>query len=150
MNNQDMQLMGFIAIALTAALTIYLTSIPPKPTQESTRLEYNYSQMAPAAGDVVPGGLGEIDSAPDTAQEAPLDKGEAYSVVRIYSAEQECKDATNRACHFVACKNAPVVGSEFEEKAIENVCEANEKSGWRAVVPAPDVTAVPEIVAPAL
>ena len=138
--------MGFVAIALAAVLTIYLTSMPVSPTRDSSLPEINpadFADITPAAGDVVPGGLSEID--PD---EAPLDEGEAYSVVRIYGTEQECKDATNTSCHYVACENAPAVGSETEEKAIENACEANEKSGWRAVVPTPDATSIPEVVAP--
>jgi len=144
--------MGFIAIALTAVLTIYLTSMPVSPTRNSSLPEVNpadFANISPAAGDVVPGGLSEIDPDADVfPPDTPLNKGEAYSVVRIYATELECKDATNTSCHYVACENAPDVGSETQERAIENACEANEKSGWRAVVPTADTTAIPEIVAP--
>lgn len=151
--NQDRQIMGFVVIALAAVMTIYLTSMPAKNTQQSAMPSAEeMAAISPAAGapvddDVaVPGGVGTVAEAQKVAEDENLDKGEAYSVVRIYSTEEECKEATNTACHFVRCEDSPAMGTETEdqEKAIENACEANEKTGWRAVVPKPDNTAIPE------
>ena len=151
--NQDKQIMGFVVIALAAVLTIYLTSMPPKTAQQSSMPSADeMAALAPAAGEAVaetvPGSVGTVtvNETSKIAQDQSLNKGEAYSVVRIYSTEEECKEATNTACHFVKCEDAPAMGVETEEqeKAIENACEATEKTGWRAVVPKPDNTAVPE------
>lgn len=153
--NQDRQLMGFLVIALAIVLTIYLTSMPAKVTQDSRMPAADtMATINPASGDVVPaatpdavpGSVGAVAEAQNVAEGENLAKDEAYSVVRIYSTEEECREATNTACHFVKCEDAPAVGTETEEQeeAIENACEAHEKSGWRAVVPKPDNTAVPE------
>jgi|GEM_PF-5290368 hypothetical protein len=153
--NQDKQIMGFVAIALAAVFTIYLTSMPPKTAEQSFQQSSmpsadEMAALAPAAGEAVaetvPGSVGTVNETSKIAEDQSLNKGEAYSVVRIYSTEEECKEATNTACHFVKCEDAPAMGVETEEqeKAIENACEATEKTGWRAVVPKPDNTAVPE------
>lgn len=146
--NQDRQLMGFVAIALAAVLTVYLTSMPAKKTQQDSNIGIEASDIfdiEPAAGDIVPGGVGSASGS----EESAIDE-KVYSVVQIFATEEECRQTTSTACHFVKCEDAPAVGTEEEEEAIENACEANQKSGWRPVVPAPDKTAIPDVVAPPL
>lgn len=136
MINQDKQLLGFVMIALAAVLTIYLTAMPANKTSPTSD-DLNASMIAnikPAAGDIAPGGVGSV---PEDA--SVLEKGQAYSVVQIFATQQECKAATSTACYFVNCEDVT---------AVENACEADEKTGWRPVVPAADKTAIPDVIAP--
>lgn len=58
MMNQDKQIMGFIAIALVAVMTIYVSSIPKKPVDAAGAVDAQQASiLEPAAGDVVPGSV---------------------------------------------------------------------------------------------
>lgn len=140
MMDKDKRLLGFVAIALAVVFTIYLSAMPPQDTAEGL------AALAPAAGDAVPGNVEAVPQEPEG-----LEKGEVYSVVQIFDTEQACKDATSRACHLVKCEgDDPVAGTEDEAtvRAVENACAENEKTGWRPVVPVPDKTAIPDVIAP--
>lgn len=160
MMDKDKRLLGFVAIALAVVFTIYLSAMPPQDTAEGL------AALAPAAGDAVPGSVGaapdrvtsdmetaRMPAQPEAVPQEPegLEKGEVYSVVQIFDTEQACKDATSRACHLVKCEgDDPVAGTEDEAtvRAVENACAENEKTGWRPVVPVPDKTAIPDVIAP--
>lgn len=63
-------------------------------------------------------------------------------VTTIYATEDECKQATGTACHALSCEDIP------EGKTASEICGADFKPGWQALVPSPDRSAVPERVAP--
>ncbi len=155
MQSKDRQLLGFLAIALVAVFAIYLSAIPRSGDYVADdSFMPGIADIAPAAGEAVgsavPGSV--ADAVVPTVPQEPvgLEKGAAYAVTQIFDNEQACVEATNRACHFVQCENdaLPSAQDERTERAVENACADNEKTGWRSIVPAPDKTAIPEVVAP--
>lgn len=137
MNNKDRQLLGFLAIALTAVFAIYLSAIPPREDYIADEaLIADLVNVSPAAGDVIPGSVAS--------------RAEPYAVTQVFDSEQSCKDATGRVCHLVKCEGDVLAPSENKdiEHAAENACAENEKTGWRSVVPAPDKTAIPDVITP--
>ena len=150
-----MQLLGFLAIALTAVFAIYLSASPPRGEYiADDALLADLVNVSPAAGDVVPGSVASTPNVPQEPKE--LEKGKAYAVTQIFDSEEACKEATNLACHLVKCEGdalPPVVDEAAKPivkpiVGVENACAENEKTGWRSVVPAPDKTAIPDVIAP--
>ncbi len=155
MHNKDRQLLGFLAIALAAVFAIYLSAIPQGSDYVADdSLLSDLANISPAAGDVVPGGVGgsATDSAASAVPQEPedLEKDKAYSVMQIFDSEDACKEATSRACHLVKCAGdaLPPAAEDVTETTVENACGENEKTGWRPVVPAPDKTSIPEVISP--
>ena len=149
MNSKDRQLLGFLAIALTAVFAIYLSAIPPRGEYiADDALLADLVNVSPAAGDVVPGSVASASNVPQEPEE--LEKGKAYAVTQIFDSEEACKEATSLACHLVKCEGdaLPPAADESTRPAIENACAAHEKTGWRSIVPAPDKTAIPDVMAP--
>ncbi len=143
MHNKDRQLLGFLAIALTAVFAIYLSAVPPRTEYiADDALLADLVNVSPAAGDVAPG---NVAAAPEG-----LEKDKAYAVTQIFDSEESCKEATSLACHFVKCEGdaLPPAADEPTKQAVENACAENEKTGWRSVVPAQDKTAIPDVIAP--
>lgn len=149
--DQDRYLMGFVALALVAVFTIYFTAMPAKETQQVTYDPAVLSRIESAAGDVVPGG---VDSAKAVTKDAQTEDERSPAAV-IYTTEDECKAGTSRPCHYVRCEADTTVAEgtdkiEFNSAATDvvNECKVGESTGWRPVVPTPDNTAVPEVIAP--
>lgn len=148
--DQDRYLMGFVGLALVAVFTIYFTAMPAKETQQAPYDPAMLANIESAAGDVVPGG---VDSAEAVKNDAQTEAERSPAAV-IYTTEDECKTGTSRPCHYVRCEaNAAAQSSdqiEYSSAAadIVNECIEGEKTGWRPVVPTPDNTAVPEVIAP--
>lgn len=148
--NQDRYLMGFVALALVAVFTIYFTAMPAKKTQQVPYDPALLSSIESAAGDVVPGGVDSAEAVETDAQSG----AERSPAVVIYTTEDECKAGTSRPCHYVRCEADAVAQGDdhikFNSAATDvvNECIEGEKTGWRPVVPTPDNTAVPEVMAP--
>lgn len=147
--NQDRYLMGFVGLALVAVFTIYFTAMPAKETQQAPYDPAMLSSIESAAGDVVPGGVASAEAVENDAQT----EEDRLPAAVIYATEDECKAGTSRPCHYVRCEAdvATQAGDlEFSSAATDvvNECIDGEKTGWRPVVPTPDNTAVPEVIAP--
>ncbi len=148
--NQDRYLMGFVAMALVAVFTIYFTAMPAKETQQAPYDPAMLSSIESAAGDVVPGGVASAEAVENDARSGE----DRLPAAVIYATEDECKAGTSRPCHYVRCEVDATArsGDQIEYSSVAtdvvNECIDGEKTGWRPVVPTPDNTAVPEVIAP--
>lgn len=157
MQNKDRQILGFLAIALTAVFAIYLSVIPARQDYiADDSFLSDLANISPVAGDVVPGSVNG-DSAQTEAQSSEdRAKGKAYPVMQVFETEQACKDATGRPCYFVRCADdaaAPAKGKAgasdgSNAQGLGNACAEHEETGWRPVVPSADRTAIPDVIAP--
>lgn len=64
------------------------------------------------------------------------------SPIMTYTTQEECQSATARECHEIKCEGLG------EGQTVADVCGPEFAEGWQAIVPTPNNTAIPEIVAP--
>jgi hypothetical protein len=86
-----------------------------------------------------------VEATQDTAAMVVNQDGEAIagrSPIASYSTQEDCQSATGRECHEIRCEGMT------EGQTAEDVCGPEFVEGWQAVVPTPDNTAIPEIIAP--
>lgn len=123
---QDKQLMGFVAVALAAVLAIYLSAVPSKPTQQQEDIPAitaaATSEITPAAGDVLPGSMGDL--------------GKAGPFSRIYATEGACRDLSGLSCRYVMCPQG-ITSSSDTTDVTRTICHAGEGSGWRPTLVSP-------------
>ncbi len=123
MGHHNRRLMGFVAIALAVVLAIYLSAVPSKKTQVPEDIPAitaaATADINPAAGDVVPGGVGSI---------SPMRS--------IYATEADCKKSTGLSCRYVKCPEGITMGSNTTD-VTKTTCLSGEQSGWRGTFLSP-------------
>ncbi len=141
-----------VAIALAAYMTFGSTEMSrtqDKPAAVSETMG-QLDTIEPAEGDAFTNKKAapdELATAPPAAVTPPVVttapvEPQAVTAPNTYASEEDCKAATNTACHFMTCDQVP------EGKQPDEACGPDFKKGWQPVVPAVDTTTVPEEVAP--
>lgn len=139
-----------VAIAVAAYMTFgpsEMSRTQDKPTAVSETMG-QLDTIEPAEGDAFTNKKAAPDemvtapaATPPVVTTAPVEP-QAVMSPNTYASEEDCKAATNTACHFMTCDQVP------EGKQPDEACGPDFKKGWQPVVPTVDTTTVPEKIEP--
>ncbi len=153
MNTKPLLIAGAVTAVILAG---YAMTMPQNANQSVPDASVIVEEPAPAPVETAPDMTATEMTAPAATEEStePMQETAAMVVdaegettafqspIVTYATQEECQSATARECHEIKCEGLG------EGQTAAEVCGPEFVEGWQAIVPTPDNTAIPEIVAP--